>query len=122
VPQHPKHPKPSSEELWLQSVEHWLHHIETAYVERVLQTALEASHNDVELSIDWLIDRKLVSGIGNCGFSEPKGLYWDVWAGARAKNFIQVRWDGEDQFNITLAEVLDYLKNGKKRDVQLSLL
>jgi hypothetical protein len=110
--------------IWRAAVEMWLSHMANNYVETTLLVALKQNTGNIEETIGYLTNLGYGSILGLYGQGSSNQVRIDVGSGLKQSNFIQVfypTWN-DKVMDISLADILTYLKNQKKEIVvQLDL-
>jgi hypothetical protein len=110
--------------IWRAAVEMWLSHMANNYVETTLLVALKQNTGNIEETISYLTSLGYGSILGLYGQGSSNQVHIDVGSGLKQSNFIQVfypTWN-DKVMDISLADILTYLKNQKKEIVvQLDL-
>lgn len=117
--------QPIEPRIWEMGVTAWLQHIENGYVERLLLLALDVNNGDATATIQWLKDHNYGSIIGSFNFSTTMGISVDVGGFLSNTDFMRISWktfkDKDMEMNISLEDILNYLKHSKKLDVQIPI-
>ena len=117
-------------EITVVAIEQWLHSVENNQVEKQLQGFLDLADNNVDKAVEIIGDPESDFHTGHYGATLDDGYSMAVAGSVRAKEFISIYhgWFDKDGkslppvASVSIRDVFVYLKNGKKMDVQLTLM
>lgn len=114
----------TKDELRLHVFDHIMHFVAENYIERLLQGGLEKNGNDVDKTIQWFIDNEYDAPVmgGSCGYNDVEWEFMVGWRGIGEGYLPGHRsWHNPPDITFTYRDILQWLADGKPRNVQLEM-